>query len=74
MHDIHIEPAMIDPSGLFFTCEVTYTSVNLVYDVVTIVIQRRALSTIGQEIGNELDFMSKLALVLPDTAGCQFRN
>ena len=41
------------------------------YDIKTIVIQRHALSTIEQEMGNELD---KLALVLPDAAGCQFRN
>ena len=56
--------------------EVTYTSVDLVYDIITIVIQRHRLSKFGQETGNELEFTSKLALslVLPGTAGCQFRS
>ena len=39
MHDNDVEPATIDPCGLFFTREATDTSVTLAYDVITIVIQ-----------------------------------
>ena len=31
MHDNDVEPDMIDPCGLFFTREATYTSVTLAY-------------------------------------------
>ena len=56
----------------FFTCEATYTFVNLVYGIVTIIIQMHAFSTIEQETGNELEFTSNIALVFPGAAGCQF--
>ena len=39
MHDNDIELAIIDSCGLFFTREMTYTSITLAYNVVTIVIQ-----------------------------------
>ena len=53
MHDIHIEPATIDPCGLLFTCESGYIFINLVYNIVTIATQRCMLSIIGQETGND---------------------
>ena len=57
MHDVDIELAMTNPCGLFFTCEVIYTSITLAYDVVTIV---WITMDLGQQTSNELEF--KLAL------------
>ena len=78
---------MINPCGLIFICEATYTSVNFIYDIVTIVIQRctvmqspSGMREMGnemnneQEMGNEQEFICKLVLVLLGAAGCQFRS